>query len=151
MTVKFEEASADILPAMAPYFEAEWQEVGEMKDVLHLNVNFPLFQAAMQAGRAVLFLAKTTDEIVGYSAYTIGPHPKYMGTMWAFGAGIWLRPDHRGGRTALRMLTFCEDGLRKRGVNFILAGSRVNHDASGSLLEHLGYVPHEIARIKHLT
>lgn len=150
--ISYTEGTAEDLARLGDLFQAEFDEVGECKHLLHLSINIPLYQGLINAGRGVIYLAKDGEEIVGYSSYTLSQHPKYMDSgLWAFGAGFFLKPEHRGARTAWRLVEFAEAGLRDRAVKFVLAGSRVNHDAAGRLYEAMGYSPHEVARLKALV
>lgn len=145
----FEEGGVADLEALKPLFQAEFDEVGE-KDALTLDINFAMLEALINFGRAVLCLLKEGDTVMGYSVWTVSPHPKYQSTLWAFNSGFWIVPEARKPNVAKRLIEFAEIALRQRGCQFIQAGGRIDHPAAIRLYEALGYKPYEIALYKQI-
>lgn len=145
----FSEAKIEDIESLKPLFRQEWEEVGEMKDILPLDINYPLLEKLMSVGSAVIYLALTDGKIVGHQCYTLGNHPKYMSSgLWAFGTSLYLSPEGRLPMVATRFLEYAEEDLRNRGVKFIQAGSRMGHHAATRVLEHVGFTPYEIGWLR---
>lgn len=148
--IRFEELGSESVDLLKPLFRREWEEVGEHRDIIELDIDFALLDAMLHVGRAAIFAAKRGSSIVGYAVFSISHHPKYRRTMWAFGSGLWIEPSARGPRVSHRLLQFAEAELAKRGVQFIQNGSRIAHKSAGRVLASLGYEPYEIGWLKRV-
>lgn len=142
-------ASVDDLDELSVLFQAEFNEVGEQG--LTLDINYGLLKGLMGVNAAAIYVVKHEVQIVGYMVFTIGSHPKYQSTRWAFGSGLWISPEYRRPRVAIRLMEFALEDLKNRGVNFIQMGSRVQHGAAGKLLEKFSFKPYEIGWLKQIS
>lgn len=148
--MEFFEVGAEAIVELKPLFRKEWEEVGEQRDVIELDIDFVLLDTLLRFGRACIFVAKREGSITGYVIFTLSKHPKYKRTSWAFGTAFWISPDARLPRVAHRLIGFAEKSLAERGVQFVQTGSRVAHKAAGRVYASLGYEAYEVGWLKRL-
>lgn len=85
---------------------------------LPCQLNRALYDALHEAGGLVSVGAFDGDRLVGYATAFISPHPHYALTSAQHDA-LFIHPDHRAPRLALRMLARVETECKARGAAFI--------------------------------
>ena len=115
----------------------EYDEVGQ-KDLLRLNIDWKRYCELDAAGKLATFIAKRDGVIVGYAAFVVQTHIHYCDALVAANSAVYVVPEARIGRVALKLLRFAEIGLKAQGVKKIYYHVKAEKDF-GRLLEHLGY------------
>ena len=115
----------------------EYDEVGQ-KDLDHLNIDWKRYCELDAAGKLATFIAKRDDVIVGYAAFVVQTHIHYCDALVAANSAVYVVPEARIGRVALKLLRYAEIGLKAQGVKKIYYHVKQEKDF-GRLLEHLGY------------
>ena len=90
------------------------------------------------AGKLATFIAKRDGVIVGYAAFVVQTHIHYCDALVAANSAVYVVPEARIGRVALKLLRYAEIGLKAQGVKKIYYHVKQEKDF-GRLLEHLGY------------
>ena len=115
----------------------EYDEVGQ-KDLLRLNIDWKRYCELDAAGKLATFIAKRDGVIVGYAAFVVQTHIHYCDALVAANSAVYVVPEARIGRVALKLLRYAEIGLKAQGVKKIYYHVKQEKDF-GRLLEHLGY------------
>ena len=115
----------------------EYDEVGQ-KDLLRLNIDWKRYCELDAARKLATFIAKRDGIIVGYAAFVVQTHIHYCDALVAANSAVYVIPEARVGRVALKLLRYAEIGLKAQGVKKIYYHVKQEKDF-GRLLEHLGY------------
>lgn len=115
----------------------EYDEVGQ-KDLDHLNIDWKRYCELDATGKLATFIAKRDGVIVGYAAFVVQTHIHYCDALVAANSAVYVVPEARVGRVALKLLRYAEIGLKTQGVKKIYYHVKRTKDF-GRLLEHLGY------------
>lgn len=149
MIVFARESFTEIRNEICPLWEAHFSEVCRDQDAVPLDVDEATYTAMEVREELVVITARRLGDLVGYAFIIVGKHIHHRSTTVAQTDMYYLRPDCRGGRTALRFFRAVEREAASAGaVRFVietLAGR--NHTR---LLRHLGYEPNEIMMHKLL-
>ena len=81
-------------------------------------LNRTLYDALFAAGSLVCIGAFVDDRIIGYAIAVVSPHPHYALTA-AQHDSLFIHPDHRAPRLALRLVEAVEAECKARGASFI--------------------------------
>lgn len=98
----------------------------------------------------ILHIVTARDEgkLVGYH-FTICKKHLHRDCMAGYVDAFYVDPEHRTGRTAMRLFQYAEETLMRRGVKWIYSGSKNVKDV-GRLMEYLGYTDIERVYLKVL-
>jgi len=138
----------DILPEMEVLHAAHFAETEKYRQGLAMN---PDVQAGIEdekRGAMVQFTARHNGELVGNLRMYIRTS-RHTGTRFASEDTLYLLPEHRKGRAALRFVQFMEDGMRKLGV-YELRASTKSVNRTDKLLEFMGWTPVATELVKFL-
>lgn len=111
--------------------------------------DWSLYKTIQLSGALHIYTARIDGLLVGYIAYIIQFHLHQKTVLSAMQDGLYIRPDHRRGRLAIRLIKFSEAGLLTLGVDIVGQCSSVQNNVT-PLYERLGYVPAEIFSMKRL-
>ncbi len=149
--IRFERARfADVEAEIAPLWEANWREVSPDQERVPLDPDWAKYRALDLGGFLEVTTARRSGVLVGYSISTVDGHLHHRSTLFAMQDLRYLRPDCRGGRTAMRMSQAHEVQLRARGVAVMLTAVAEGADRDGRLLRRLGWAPAETIYSKGL-
>ncbi len=129
---------ADQLQVLA---EREYEEVGQ-KDLDALNVDWNRYRELDDAGKLATFIARRDGALVGYAVFVVQTHIHYQDALVAANSAVYVVPEARVGRVALKLLRYAEIGLKAQGVKKVYYHVKREKDF-GRLLEHLGYMDAE--------
>jgi len=115
----------------------EYDEVGQ-KDLDHLNIDWKRYCELDTNGKLATFIAKRDGVIVGYAVFIVQTHIHYCGALVAANSAVYIVPEARVGRVAIKLLRYAQIGLAAQGVKKIYYHVKRERDF-GRLLEHLGY------------
>ena len=117
--------------------EREYAEVGQ-KDLDRLNIDWARYGELDAARKLATFIAKRDGVIVGYAVFVVQTHIHYQDALVAANSAVYVVPEARVGRVALKLLRYAEIGLKAQGVKKVYYHVKRERDF-GRLLEHLGY------------
>lgn len=129
--------------------EREYEEVGQ-KDLDALNVDWKRYRELDAAGKLATFIARRDGALVGYAVFVVQTHIHYQDSLVAANSAVYVVPESRIGRVALKLLRYAEIGLKAQGIKKIYYHVKREKDF-GRLLEHLGYFDAERMFAKVLT
>lgn len=139
----------EVKDQMAHLWPLHWAEVAVNKDVIQLDPDFDAYGAMANAGMLHIVVARKDGEIIGYHFNIVKGHLHYRKSLSAFCDIYYIAPEHRTGRTPLRLFQFVEKTLRERGVQKAFTGTKLSLDA-GPLFEFMGWTETERTYIKIL-
>lgn len=146
------ERFADFIGEAAPLLQRHWEELALNKERVPLRIDHLRYAALEDRGQHLICTARAGSRLIGYAAYFVEPHGpiNYTGKQWAESNVFWLHPEFRVGRTALKLLLFAEEELRRRSTFIMRTRTKIEHPAAGRMLEHLGHKPIETVYSKVL-
>lgn len=143
------EAFSDVIGEARPWFNAQWEEGGEARDVMPLAPAMSRYLASEKAGILRTYIVRYHGEYVGYAAYFVffGMHSEAV--KGAISDAVWIRKEHRRPGIAMRLMTFVEAELRAEGVIAMHTQSSEDRPGLRRLLERMGHpvVAHTHAKV----
>ncbi len=118
--------------------EDHWHEVAIHRDVVPLAPDWSGYQRLDDSGELQMVTCRANGRLVGYHISFIRPHLHYRLTLHAFTDIYFLKPEHRKGRTGMRLFQTVEKEWARRGVVKAMTACKTHLDVS-SLLEYLGW------------
>lgn len=122
------------------------------RDAVPLDPNYDELEEAARIGRTLFIACRYGDQLVGYYFAVLQNHLFNHNSLTSFQLGFYLRPQHRSGGRAMRMLKMAEEWMRARGVKRMYSGANIEFQDGrvGHLLERMGYKPIEVSYSKIL-
>ncbi len=145
----------NMAPEVLKLWESHWQET----EVLYLDSPLiPDIDMLIQYEKSNSFVVFTvrvqdTTEMVGELMYFLGPNSHIKGTVIANEDAFYLRPDHRSGRIAIKLLKYAEEMLSVMGVNYVGMSDKSPAGGKnlGPLMRRCGYKQVAIHYAKQLS
>ena len=134
---------ADWKAKAEPLFQEHYEEIARNKDLMKLNVNWPLYEELNDKQALFVYLAMRDNVCIGYSLNLITSHLHYADLMYALNDVLFVKKEFRGGRLGLRLLRVTEDHARSEGCKLMLWHAKEN-TALAKLLPKLKYGVQEI-------
>lgn len=142
-----EEKIVDTIEEAKPLLFKHWDEIAHYKDIV-LNPDYELYIKMEQQGLTKCYIARDTDgSMAGYAVFFIKHHPHYKQSLMAIQDIVFIDPTRRG--MGLFLIKFCDEELRKIGVQVVSQHIKFAHDWSKAL-ERLGYQKQDIILTKRL-
>lgn len=143
------EAWSAVQEEMAPLWVKHWEEVALNRDKMPLVPDFANYDTMEQLGMLHIVVARKEGQIVGYHFTIVRPHLHYSTTLCGQTDIYYIAPEHRTGRTPLRLFQFVEKTLKARGVKKLFTGTKLSLNA-GPLFEFMGWHPTETLYTKYI-
>src|SRR6266540_4274531 len=143
-----QERAQDCFAEVKPLLEAHWQEVAPWPD-LPLDPDWDLYRTVEDAGWLLAYTVRMGADLAGYAVYFVRPDVHSKGGVSATQDLLFLVPDLRV-RFGARFIAWCDEQLRKAGVQIVYQGVTPRHDF-GPLLERLGYERFRTVWIRRLA
>jgi hypothetical protein len=127
----------DIIDEMRPLHEMHWAETEKHRHGITFNPDYETFFRYERAGRAVVFTLRKDGRLLGnFSLYiTKSAHTQ---TLMSREDTLFLMPEARKGRTAMRFIEYGEKALEQIGVREINVSVKVINKA-GRFFQMIGY------------
>lgn len=126
-----------------------YQELTLNKDRIALNPMWERYAALEQADAFVVFTARDNGVLIGYSAFFVNRHMHYGDLVICNNDVLFLHPDHRTGRTGIKLIRYCEEqavSLLKQ--NFSLTWHAKLGTPLADMLQRMGYSIQDIVLSK---
>ena len=134
----------DVVDEVEPLLKMHYDELTLNKERIKLDPMWERYAALEQAEALVIYTARDNGKLVGYSAFFVAKHMHYAALTIVANDVLFLHPDHRTGRTGIRLIKFCESSLRELLGSFKLTW----HAKCGTNLENvlpkMSYVKEEV-------
>lgn len=129
----------DLIEELEPLHQAHWLETEKHRHGLDLAPNYALLLSRERQGGLLQFTARRSGELVGHVRMYLG-RSTHTCTLYAEEDTLYIKPEHRGGFLAIRLLRYAEACLKQVGVREIRADSKLLNHAD-VLMKRLGYTP----------
>lgn len=149
MTTYAVEAWADVWQEMAPLWPAHFEEVAMHKDQVPLAPDLSAYHAMERDGKLHIVVARKEGAIIGYHITIVRTGLHNVTTLCGYTDIFYCSPEHRTGRTPLRLFQFVEKSLKARGVKKLFTGTKLSLDA-GPLFAFMGWQPTETLYTKFI-
>lgn len=122
------ESFADILMEIHPLHLAHWQETERHRHGLMMIPDYKSLLDDEFAGKLIQFTVRKDGELVGNLRMYLGKS-RHTSSKFATEDTLYLKPEHRGGMTAIALMRFAEGALLSIGVREIRADSKLINNA----------------------
>jgi GNAT superfamily N-acetyltransferase len=144
MTITFQEESFTAAwPELEAHLCLHWDEVGQDRDRMPLAVDVGTYTFMEQQGQLSLVTVRSQGLLGGYLLSLLHTHLHAKTVLCAYVDVYYVVPHLRGQGLGIRLLEEAETLLRARGVQKVIAGSTVEHDAS-AVFARCGWRPAEM-------
>jgi GNAT superfamily N-acetyltransferase len=134
------------LPHIIPILEANHAETGVYD--LPFDPDFKRYVALFKQGDLLFFLALANpDEVAGVAIFFLDTEIQQQNVRSATQSVNYMAKKHRG--KGLAFMKFCDDYLRKHGVNSVWRQATSKYDV-GKIYERMGYHSVETSYLKRL-
>lgn len=137
---------AEYLPQVGALLAANWAETGFD---FEFRPDVAAYQRLYDAGMCFAVGAFEGDEVLGYCTVTVVPHPHNPAVVVASNDALYVRPDHRRGLLAGRLIVTAEREARARGARRFTWHTRAGTDLAQVMQRH-GYTPVDVVVMKEL-
>ena len=132
------ERVTDVLDEIKPLLVEHWEEIALYKDQFPLNPDYEKYKVLDAAGVAHVVTARADGALIGYYISFIMPHLHYQDCIIAMNDILFIKKEYRHGRVGMKIISFAEQELIKRGVHRMIIHVKTQHDFS-PLLVHMGF------------
>jgi GNAT superfamily N-acetyltransferase len=139
----------DIWQELEPLHAAHYAETEKHRQGLALDPDIPAAIADERNGALVQFTVRHDGKLVGNLRVYLRMS-RHTGTRYMVEDTLYLLPEYRRGRVAVRLLEFMEDGMRTLWVCEMRSTTK-NVNSAGRLLEHLQWQPVETGWVKMIN
>lgn len=130
----------DILDEIEPLHRAHWAETEAYFEGRAMDPDIAAGVVDEQAGRLIQFTARHEGKLVGNIRMYVGGTSRHTRKPIASEDTVYLTPEFRGGRHALRFLQYMEDCLAQlHEETEVYMDDKLANASAGRLLEFLGY------------
>ncbi len=133
----------------SPLFQEHYEEIARNKELMQLNVNWPLYEALDKKQILFVYLAMQDNVCIGYSLNIVINHLHYADLFYAQNDVLFVKKEFRGGRLGLRLIKVTEDHAKSLGCKLMLWHAKEN-TALAKLLPRLKYGVQEIMYSKEI-
>jgi GNAT superfamily N-acetyltransferase len=143
------ESFSDIRDEIMPLWQRHYDEIAEDQERVPLDPDWDKYDRLAVMGALQIVTARTVGQLVGYAFVVVDTHLHYRTTLFAVFDLYYVAPEHRGGRTALRLFQAVERHLASLGVVKAIANTKLAHD-HGRLFQFMGWREAERLFVKSL-
>lgn len=137
----------EVLELLKRYEEKHYRDIKDKSMYPSISMNWDIYEELGKDGLCFAVIAKDNDNIVGYSAYTLGANLNANNKVLASNVAMYIEKEYRG-RLVVEFIDKCDKMLLEKDVKQVL------HSHSdvriGKLLEKAGYRPKSITWCKSL-
>ncbi len=133
----------------SPLFQEHYEEIARNKELMQLDVNWPLYEELNNKQALFVYLAMQDNVCIGYSLNLITYHLHYAELKYTQNDVLFIKKEFRGGRLGLQLIKVTEDHARSEGCKMMLWHAKEN-TALSKLLPKLKYGVQEIMYSKEI-
>ncbi|MCX8998879.1 GNAT family N-acetyltransferase [Rhizobiaceae bacterium BDR2-2] len=133
-------ARQDDIPALVALYEADEFGHGDSRDPAFLPAYRAAFAAIQDSSAEDLYVAELDGTIVGTFQTLMTTTLTGRGTLAMIIEAVQTRADCRGRGIGARMMAFCIDEARRRGVKTVQLTSNASRTDAHRFYERLGFV-----------
>lgn len=149
-TITFTEVpmTAELIDAAMPLLEAHYKEIAHYLDI-PLAIDKAMYLQSAALGMVRTFLFMDDGVLQGYAVFFCKLNMHYATSLQAVQDVLYISPKHRGQLLGTRFIAWCDEQLRKSGVQVVMHHMKLAHDF-GPTMERLGYEKVEVLWSKRL-
>lgn len=137
--LKFQKMSlTDNMEALTGLFYKHYKEVYNYCDDIELSVDVAAYAQAEKEGKYFFFGVTLDDEIIGYCGFFVTYNIHYDKSLQARQDVVYLKEEFRKKGAGKAFIKYCDEQLKKLGVQVVYHHSKVYADIGHALLP-LGY------------
>jgi len=140
---------ADWKAKAEPLFQEHYEEIARNKEVMKLNVNWPLYEALAETDSLFVYLAMQDNVCIGYSLNIVTNHLHYADLNYVQNDVLFVKKELRGSRIGLRLMKVTEDHARSLGCK-LMSWHAKEDTTLAKLLPRLKYGVQDIVFSKEL-
>lgn len=122
---------------MWPLFTDHYKEIAHYKDI-PLEPDTIHYDTAQKIGILRVYTVRENGRLSGYSVFTVGKNPHYASSTQAKQDILFLSSNLRGGMNGFKFISWCDEQLKKEGVQAVYHHVKKDHNF-GPVLERMGY------------
>lgn len=134
--IAFTKIPFSVVEANFHLIEEHWNEV--VKDERKLKPHWEAFHEMDRLNRLRCFAVMDEGDVIGYTVFLIQYDLHACDTLIAFNDAVFLKKECRKYNLGRKFLEFCEEELKKQGVNLVVWHVKPCVDYSGTL-KRMGY------------
>lgn len=142
-----EENYTDMVSEIIPLISKHYVEIAHYQDI-RLKPDFDTYQKLSDAGILKVFTARKEKKLIGYAFFFVKTNMHYSESLQALQDILFVDKEYRG-TTGARLIKFCDEELKKKGVQVVYHHVKKAHNF-GRMLERLGYEEIDIVYGKRL-
>lgn len=127
------------LEELKPLFPAHYRELALNQDKVPLDPQYGIYLARDAVGEVLFIAGRDAGKLVAYFVGFVAPGLHYRTCLTLQEDIFFVCPEFRGQGAGVQLFQAVEAEARRRGVQRMFVGSKLNKDASW-LFERLGYV-----------
>lgn len=141
MSITFQkELVYEVVGEVDGLLQLHYQELTLNKDRVKLNPRWDHYAALEQVNAFLIFTARDSGKLIGYSAFFVNRHMHYGDLVICSNDVLFLHPDHRTGRTGIKLIRYCEEQAQARfKKNFSLTWHAKAGTTLAAILKRMGY------------
>ena len=141
-----EMVETDIIPLMHAHND-ELQE--DISKEYPLDVSMDTYRRLDKAGSLRIFTARDDGVLAGYATFFVIASHHRRTMVVAHEDALYMKPEYRRGRVAMRLMKFAEDALRAT-CKLVIYHCPTAKPHFGILLTKLGYEPYATYHVRRL-
>lgn len=147
MIVFAKELLYEVKPHIGALLQEHFEELDTDRGRAPLNPDWERYGAAELLGGFLSFTARKDGELIGYASFFHGRHPHHKDLVLVSNDLLFLRKEHRAGRTGMQLIDFCDAQIAaKFGTGYFLSWAAKPGTALDSILSRMGYEIQDIVR-----
>lgn len=139
----------DVLIGAASLVRAHYREVCLRRDLFDLEPDLRRYRELEHAKALITFGAFVGDELVGYAASIVMPHPHYASAIVCHNDVIYVAEPHRNTSIGARLMRLTEDAAKKAGCR-VCTWHAKKDSRFANVLDGHGYWVQDIVFAKEL-
>lgn len=129
-------------PDFKAMFGGHYEELALDKDHVPLDPQYEIYFRRDALGEVIFVSLREDGQLIGYFVGFVAPGLHYRTCLTCTMDIFYIRPDRRGGASALKLFRTVERELKRRGVQRWFCGTKLHKDAS-RLFEAMKFKPVE--------
>lgn len=143
------ERVTDLWDEVTPLLSRHKDEVCHYKDFV-LNPDVESYEAIERAGGMRCYTARLNGDLIGYCALFVKHNLHYRDSVQALQDVLFILPEHRGSRAGFKLIRFCEEQLRREGVQVVMQHLKLATPKTVELFRKMGYEEIDVIMGKRL-
>lgn len=143
------ESMIAIKDELEPFIIPHWEELGLDHQDVPVALDWSRYTYLDEQSKLHCVTVRKDGVLIGYHITVLATMLHYKDTLHGVVDLYYIKPEHRKGRTGLRMFQFAERSLKHLGVTKLITATKLHLD-HGRMFEFLGMKPTEMTYTKIL-